>query len=337
MGEPMRFAGRLSIGALALVAATAAAVTAPTTSPVTGAVAVETVLTAAADPVIAAAGDIACAPYKSRGSSTCRQTDTAALLDAKPYTAVLPLGDNQYYCGSLSDYTKAYAPTWGRYRDISFPVAGDNDYEDDRCETYGAGGYFTYFGARANNPAQPGCTKACKGYYSYDLGSWHLIALNSECSAPGVGGCSSSSAQAKWLEADLAAHPNRCTLAYWHKPRWGNGSRSSSMERLTYLLDKAGVEVLLGGHAHIYARYAPQRYDSRLDRTYGLRQFVVGTGGRSHSSLTSSPLPNVEVRNGSTFGILELTLRADSYSWKFIPEKGRTFTDSGTTSCHGPR
>ncbi len=283
------------------------------------------------EPVIAAAGDIACMPPATRTSTKCHQQDTANLLVAGSYDAVLPVGDTQYDCGELSAFYAVYDKTWGQVKSISHPAAGDNEYASSTCTTPGASGYFTYFGAAASPLDQP-CTQACKGYYSYDLGSWHIIALNSECSQ--VGGCKSTSPQGQWLKADLAAHPAACTLAYWHRPYITDGGGTSDRTRTFFkLLYAAHADVLLVGHKHIYERFAPMDPFQVADLN-GIREFIVGTGGKSQSSLATTPPPNAEVRNRGTYGILRLTLHAGSYDWRFVPEAGKPFTDSGTRACH---
>jgi hypothetical protein len=286
------------------------------------------------DPVVAAAGDIACAPPANRTSGACHHRDTSNLLVAGGYDAVLPLGDLQYECGQLSAFQSVYDPTWGRVKAITRPAIGDNEYTGTGCSTAGASGYFTYFGDAAS-PRQPGCRSACPGYYSYDLGSWHIVALNTECNQPGVGGCSSSSAQGRWLAADLAAHPNQCTLAYWHRPRWSeSGSLSSSSSYFVQALHDAGADVVLAGHNHFYARFAPQNPSGGADPARGIRQFIVGTGGKSLHGLSGNPDPQVEVRSDGAYGVLELTLHQGSYDWRFVPEAGESFTDAGTAACH---
>jgi hypothetical protein len=286
------------------------------------------------DPVVAGAGDIACAPPATRTSSACHQADTANLLAAGGYDAVLPLGDQQYECGQLSAFQAVYDPTWGRFKSISHPATGDNEYVGSGCSTPGASGHFTYFGGPAS-PDQPSCLSACPGYYSYNLGSWHVVVLNTECTQPGVGGCGSTSAQGQWLAADLAAHPTQCTLAYWHKPRWNDaGGVSSSSSYFVQALYNAHAEVILTGHNHYYERFAPQTPSGAADPANGIRQFIVGTGGKSLHGLSSTPPANAEARNSTTFGILKLTLHPGSYDWRFVPEAGKTFTDSGIQSCH---
>jgi acid phosphatase type 7 len=286
------------------------------------------------DPVVAAAGDIACAPPATRTSSSCHHRATSDLLAAGSYDAVLPLGDLQYECGQASAFQSVYDPTWGRVKAKSHPAAGDNDYGSATCSTPGAAGYFAYFGDAAS-PNQPGCTSACPGYYSYDLGTWHVVVLNTNCSEPGVGGCGSTSPQGRWLAADLAAHPSRCILAYWHVPRWTeSGGVSSASSSFVDTLYNAGAEVILAGHNHLYARFAPQSPSGAADPANGIREFIVGTGGKSLHGLSGNPDPQVEARQNTTYGILELTLHQTSYSWRFVPEAGRTFTDTGTQDCH---
>jgi hypothetical protein len=289
------------------------------------------------DPIVMAAGDIACGA-KSTGAS-CAQGATSDLLVAGHPDAVLPLGDNQYECGQLSDFQARYDPSWGRIKSITRPVAGNHEYTTSQNTTNncynlpsGAPGYYTYFGSRAS-PLDSGCTKSCKGWYSYDLGAWHLIALNSNCTR-GVG-CTMSDPQLQWLQADLAAHGNRCTLAYWHHPRFTSGQQGDTvlMGAAYTMLYNAGVDVVLNGHDHIYERFAPLAPNGSTDNAKGIREFIVGTGGRNHQSILSTH-PGSQVRNSTTFGVLRLTLHTNSFDWKFIPVAGSTFTDSGSQACH---
>ena len=286
---------------------------------------------AATDPVVAAAGDIACAPPGTRTASKCHQAATADLLAGAD--AVLPIGDEQYNCGQLSAFNQVYDASWGQYKSVSNPAVGDNEYAGNGCSTPGASGYFTYFGDRAS-PREPGCTINCQGYYSYDVGSWHLVALNSECTQPGVGGCSASSPQTQWLKADLAAHPNTCTLAYFHRPYFSDkGGTVAKVKQLFTALYNGGADVLLVGHQHIYERFRPQS-PSGAAATNGVRQFIVGTGGRSTTALASPAPTGAESRSTGTFGVLKLTLHPTSYDFQFVPEAGKTFTDTGTQACH---
>jgi hypothetical protein len=286
------------------------------------------------DPVIAAAGDIACPPPGTATVKACHQAATADLLTSGGYTAVLAVGDEQYNCGELSAFNAVYDPTWGKVKSISKPVVGDNEYVGSTCSTPGAAGYYTYFGDAAS-PQEPGCRSACKGYYSYDLGSWHIVALNSECTEVGVGGCDFASVQGKWLKADLAAHPAQCTLAYWHRPFWldAGGSRST-MKYFAKTLYAAGAELFLVGHAHLYQRFAPMNPDTSVAEPNGIRQFTVGMGGRSSQALAATPPANSEMRSSGTYGVLALTLHPGSYDWRFVPEAGKTFTDTGSQNCH---
>ena len=291
---------------------------------------------AASDPVIAAAGDIACDPGSSsfnggNGSSTaCRQQYTSNLLVDAGLAAVLPLGDVQYYCGGYQAFLQSYDLSWGRVKDITRPVVGNHEYltsggTDCNPANQGAAGYFNYFGGSAGNPGQ--------GYYSYDIGDWHLIALNSNCGD--AGGCGAISPQGQWLTADLAANSKWCTLAYWHIPLFSSGGRAELNSReLWQILYDSDVDVILNGHDHIYERFAPQTPDGIADPVRGIREFVVGTGGSNHTSLATIAA-NSEVRNTNTFGVLKLTLRLTGYDWQFVPEAGGTFTDSGGAECHG--
>ncbi|MEO6326287.1 MAG: metallophosphoesterase [Thermoanaerobaculia bacterium] len=279
----------------------------------------------AGDPVIAAAGDIACDPSDGNynggnGTATaCAMKATSDTLLAVAPAAVLLLGDNQYEDGTLAKYFASYDPTWGRLKAITRPAPGNHEYN-----TAGAAGYYSYFGAAAGDPA--------KGYYSYDLGSWHLIALNSNCA---VVPCVAGSAQELWLASDLAAHPGVCTLAYWHHPRFSSGPHGDDSSTAAFWVDlhAAGADVVLDGHDHIYERFAPQTALGTLDAVRGIREFVVGTGGRSQTSVATIRA-NSEVRNVGAFGVLKLTLHPAGYDWQFVAAAGSAFTDSGSASCH---
>jgi calcineurin-like phosphoesterase family protein len=296
---------------------------------------------AASDPVIAAAGDIACDPASSNfnaGNGTsglCRQKYTSDLLVNAGLAAVLPLGDVQYFCGGYQAFLASYDLSWGRLKSISHPVVGNHEYittpdssgPSTGCDITndGAAGYFNYFGAGAGNPEQ--------GYYSYNIGAWHLVALNSNCTD--AGGCSPVSPQGQWLAADLTAHSTFCTLAYWHIPLFSSGDRAElNSKDLWQILYDHDVDLILNGHDHIYERFAPQDPTGIADPIRGMREFIVGSGGANHTSLATIAA-NSEVRNTDTYGVLKLTLHPTSYDWKFVPEAGQTFTDSGTGMCHG--
>lgn len=266
--------------------------------------------------VLVGAGDIA-------GCSYDEDEETARLLDNIPGT-VFTLGDNVYPDGTDEEFSNCYGPTWGRHKDRTRPSPGNHDYH-----VTGASGYFNYFGAAAG--------EADKGYYSYDIGAWHIIVLNSECNE--IGGCDTDSPQGGWLQADLASNPSLCTLAYWHKPRFSSSlihGNNETMGDFWQLLYEAGADVVLNGHAHNYERFAPQDPDGVADQENGIRQFVVGTGGKGLYPF-GIIRPNSEVRNSSTHGVLKLTLQPTSYAWEFIPIAGKTFTDSGSAPCVMPK
>jgi calcineurin-like phosphoesterase family protein len=247
---------------------------------------------------VVAAGDIACPR-----SLTC--TDTSTLIDALHPAAVLALGDLQYESGGLDDFRAVYDTTWGRFKSITHPAPGNHEYSTPR-----AAGYFAYFGG-------------VPSWYSFDLGGWHLISLNSNCRS--VGGCQPGSAEERWLKADLAAHPAKCTLAFWHHPRWSSGLHGTDPGYDAFWDDlaNAGAELVLSGHDHDYERFAPDR---------GVRQIVAGTGGRSLYPVLHKEVGS-EVVNDDTYGVLALTLHPSSYQWRFVPARAGGFTDSGQTDC----
>jgi calcineurin-like phosphoesterase family protein len=292
----------------------------------------------AADPVVAAAGDISCDPTDGNfngglgTSNHCRQLATSDLLVNGNYTAVLPLGDNQYGCGGAGAYLQSYDLSWGRVKSITHPVPGNHEYSTSGgtgCSTNAdAAGYFGYFGAAA------GATN--RGYYSYNLDSWHVIALNSNCGR--VGGCGAGSPQEQWLRNDLAASHAACTLAYWHHPLFTSGEYApgvGSVRPLFQALYDNKVDIVLNGHDHNYERFAPQAPSGVLDRSNGIREFIVGTGGKSLYS-PQTPIANSEVRSTSAFGVLVLKLHWQAYEWEFIPAAGGTFHDAGGEFCENP-
>jgi hypothetical protein len=278
----------------------------------------------AADPLVAAAGDIACSSLP-KDPDSCQQQATSDLLVGRPLAAVLMLGDGAYEDGTLAQFQTFYDPTWGRFKSITRPAIGNHEYQ-----TVDGQGYFQYFGAAAGDPRT--------GWYSFDIGAWHLIVLNSNCYK--LGGCGVGTPQVQWLRADLAAHPNSCTLAYWHHPHFSSGfsyddnSGRNPTGAFWNELYAAGADLVLNGHDHDYERFGLQDPEGEPDPGYGIREFVVGTGGRSHSGFPTPSL-NSEVRDSATFGVLELTLHRASYDWRFVPVPGSTFTDSGSGRCHG--
>jgi chitodextrinase len=304
---------------------------------------------ASADPVIEAAGDIACPATMKAGTSSCAHAATSDILVADQPDAVLTLGDNQYNCGELDNFNAAFDTTWGRIKSRIHPAPGNHEYvvapTDSSCLTTqtaaGAPGYFTYFGDAAS-PLDAPCRASCRGYYSFDIGNWHMIALNSNCSSGGaLVGCGTGSPQETWLKADLAAVPaSKCILAYDHYPRYSSGEHGANrgIQALWADLYDAHVDVFLSAHDHDYERFAQLgRGDSTTTSptadANGIRQFVVGTGGKSHYPIRAAQ-PASEVFDATTFGILKLTLHADSYDWQFRPVAGGAFSDAGTTSCH---
>jgi hypothetical protein len=284
----------------------------PTNTPTPGPSPTPTNTPNSASVVFVGAGDIA-------SCSRTQDEATALLLDNIPGT-VFTIGDNAYSSGSAANFANCYEPTWGRHKARTRPAVGDNEYS-----TSGASGYFNYFGAAAGDPT--------KGYYSYDVGSWHIIVLNSNCSR--VGGCDAESPQGQWLQADLAANPRTCTLAIHHEPLYSSSGGDSDMRDFWEPLYAAGADIVLSGHRHFYERFAPQNPAGVADPGRGIRAWLVGTGGASLSSL-STIAPNSEVRNNTTYGVLKLTLHPTSYDWQFVPIAGQTFTDSGSAPCVTP-
>jgi hypothetical protein len=272
---------------------------------------------APASEVFVGAGDIAMCNRSGDES-------TAALLDQIPGT-VFTLGDNAYQSGLRWEFESCYAPSWGRHKARTRPAVGNHEYK-----VAGASGYFEYFGAAAGDPANG-------GHYSFDLGDWHIVSLNSMCQLPALGGsCSPTSPTVTWLKADLAANPSLCTLVYFHHARFSSGRHGNTI-RMTATwkaMYAAGVDVVLSGHDHGYERFAPQRPDGTLDLARGIRQFVVGTGGAQLYPFMGSPKRNSEVRQASAHGVLKLTLHADGYDWEFVPVAGSGFTDYGAGDCH---
>ncbi len=246
-------------------------------------------------------------------------TATAALVESIQ-GAVFTAGDDAYPSGTPQQFADCYGPTWGRFRGRTHPALGNHDWE-----TPGAAGYFGYFGSAAG-PA-PG------GWYSYDLATWHVVVLDSECAA--AGGCGDGSPQLAWLRADLAAHPAACTLAIWHHPRFSSGQHGDDADVGAFwqALYAAGAELVVNGHDHDYERFAPQAPDGSRDTGRGLREFVVGTGGASLRPF-AGVVPNSEVRNASTYGVLVLTLEPGAYRWRFVGVPGSSFGDEGAGVCH---
>ena len=283
---------------------------------------------ASADLVLAAAGDIACPPGRKPSFSQCEQSATARLITRAHPSAVAALGDDQYEHGGLREFIGpgAFNDTWGAFKPLIHPVPGNEEYAISPT----ASGYFEYFGSIAGADHL--------GYYSYQLGDWHLIALNSSCSDLG---CSDSprgrvsTAEVEWLGADLAQARGQCILAYWHHPLFSStiGLRGQrGVAPLWKALFRAHADVVLNGHAHDYERFARQDPNGRLTPV-GIREFVVGTGGRNHHHFTDRALKATQRRDEDDFGVLFLTLHPDRYDWQFRTTHGNV-EDRGSTRCH---
>jgi acid phosphatase type 7 len=282
------------------------------------------------------------------GTATrCRQRYVSDLVASPAPAAFLDLGDNQYVNGELSNYQSVYGPTFGRSNGVAYPSLGNAEYG-----TPGAQGFFDYFSnagvfARILAGGGNSANLTTGGYYSYDVGTWHIVALNSNCAE--VGGCDAGSPQEAWLRADLAAHPNRCTLAYWHHPRWNSGALGNDASTAAFWADlySAGADLVLNGHGnHHYERFKPQDANGNPDSALGIREFIVSTGGESHGTPPRRPGDQTtsQITNYTSYGVLRLTLHPSGYDWSFVPEAGTTvppgpgsgFTDSGSGTCHDP-
>lgn len=265
------------------------------------------------DAALVAVGDIARCP-------SAHAAITAALVDSLPGT-IAALGDTVYDKGSPEEFSSCYDPLWGRHKARTRPAVGNHEYG-----TPGASGYFGYFGAAAGEPG--------KGWYSYTLGAWHVVALNSNCGS--VGGCQAGSAQERWLRTDLAAHRTKCTVAYLHHPAFSSGNLhggSPAVLPLVRALQDYGAELLLSGHDHDYERFAPQTADAVASAT-GVREFVVGTGGATLRQFAPQPAANSQARIAGVYGVLSLKLRPAAYDWRFVAQPGSTASDAGTAACH---
>ena len=292
---------------------------------------------ASSDPVVLAVGDVACDPASTwfqggLGTDTyCRQKATSDLALSLEPTAVLALGDLQYECGGYDAFLQSYDPSWGRLRAITRPVPGNHEYLTSSASGTGcaveatAPGYYSYFGAAAGDPT--------KGWYSFDIGAWHVVALNSNCNR--IGGCGLTSPQGLWLKADLAANDAACTLAFMHFPRFSSGTHGSTTSQGNFwkLLYDDGAEVVVAGHDHDYERFAPLNPTQQPD-PLGMRSFVVGTGGKLLRPFSATVQPGSEARIADRYGVLKLTLHDGSYDWEFVTIAGGPSPDAGTATCH---
>ncbi|MBV9212111.1 MAG: metallophosphoesterase [Actinobacteria bacterium] len=296
----------------------------------------------ASEPSIAAAGDIACPGGDASTPVSCQQRATSDLL-VGPLAAVLALGDNQYNAGTYAEYTSganAFDQTWGRVKPRTYPTPGNHEYQDPAG---GAAGYFRYFGAGAAH--RPGAEGA--GWYSFDLGAWHILSINANCGVTagdlGSSACGGGSAQERWVRADLAANSKStlggpsCILAFWHEPLYSSNPAAvnPAMRTIWQDLVDARADVVLSGHQHDYERFAPQDANGNASPT-GITQFVVGTGGEDHELPGLPAAANSAVEDHVTFGVLRLTLRRHSYGWDFerIAGSPTAFGDSGSAPCH---
>lgn len=292
---------------------------------------------------IAAAGDIACNPadvnYNGGAGQNgfCQQEATAGLIAHGSYDRVLALGDEQYDCGSLDAFNTSYDASWGRFVGKTLPVPGNHeakttsDYGETGCSKNQTG-YFTYF---ANHGVGIASGVNGNGYYSLDVGSWHLIAINSNCTS--IGGCGAGSPQETWLKADLAAHPNQCTLAFWHEAAWSTSGKThgvTAMRPIWADLANGGVDLALAGHFHHYERFADLNAAGQpVPDGTGMREIVQGTGGENQGPFgNAKPIAGSQVR-GSGYGALALTLASGGYSWQYL-QVGGAVADSGSDTCH---
>jgi hypothetical protein len=300
------------VGALVLASCSSGSGAAPPVTTTTSSASTTTTTAAAGDEPIAtvvAAGDIACPPARAPSPAECQMAATGALAESLHPDVLLPLGDLQYETGRAADFAASYDATWGRMKAITRPVVGNHEYAGGK-----APGYFGSFGAAAHPP---------DGWYSFDLGPWHLIVLNSVCAA--VGGCGEGSREYAWLQADLEATTSECILAAWHHPRWSSGLHHSdaTYEPFWQLLAQHGADLVLSGHDHHFERFTPKQ---------GIVQYVVGTGGRSLYPILQREEGSAAAQSRG-FGVLELRLFADRYEASFEPVPGFGYTEKVMQTC----
>ena len=264
------------------------------------------------------AGDVATCKYLESARAT------AKLIERIPGT-VFVAGDLAYEKGTAAEFKNCYHPSWGQFKDRTKPALGNHEYN-----SHLAAGYFEYWGEQAGPPG--------KGFYSYDLGAWHIVVLNTNCDEKGLGGCAKGSPQESWLRADLAKRPEACILAYGHHPLNSSGLKKKhemhpELRPLWEDLYAARAVLVIAGHEHYYERFGPQDPQGNPDPARGIRQIIVGTGGRQHDKI-GAPVRNSEVRDSKTYGVLKMTLAPGKYDWEFVPVEGATFRDSGSGLCH---
>jgi hypothetical protein len=283
-------------------------------------------------PLIAAAGDIACGPDNPRFNSgfgtfnSCQEYQTSNLLQGRRLAAVLPLGDLQYdENGSLDSFLASYDPTWGRWKAVSHPVIGNHEYDDG----LGGQGYYDYWDGVGGAVGPAGVRG--EGWYSYDVGTWHLVALNSNCDQVS---CAGNSRQLRWLRDDLREHRDSCVLAYMHHPHFSSGIYEDlgDTRALWKALYRGRADVVLNGHDHIYERFAPSRPSGIVDPANGITQFTVGTGGYFLFPTEPPSPPNSEFAYNGSYGVMFMRLASDAYYWSFVDVSGRVI-DSGKRLC----
>jgi acid phosphatase type 7 len=267
--------------------------------------------------VLLAAGDIAECDHQG-------DEETARILADYPTAAIQTLGDNSYQHGTLAEFKSCYDPSWGQFKDRTRPATGNHDEA-----TKNAQGYWDYFGEKGG-PYD-------KYYYSYDLGSWHVVVLNSDCWR--VDGCAIDDPQAEWLRHDLEQNSALCTLAVWHRPpfssgRYGRPAETARVRPLWQVLYEQGADILLTGHEHSYERFVPMNAQGSRDDPRGVQLFVVGTGGGNLRPFENPPLQTTVIRQDNTWGVLKLDLKPTGYDWRFLPVAGGSFNDSGSGQCH---
>lgn len=300
------------------------------------------------DPIVGAAGDIACDPASPAfnngvGTDTdCKAAATASLLTG--LDAVLPIGDDQYDCGGVSAFQQSYGPTWGVKKSITYPVPGDEDYKTSGgtdCPATAGAGYQQYYsssGGLFGSPVPSAVNlNPATGYYSYNLGSWHIIALNTApCGLDNPSFCAAGSAQEQWLQNDLSQNNALCTLAYFQNPRWtSNGTSGGHTDYQQFWQDlyRGGADVVLNGDSHWYERFAPLNASGVVDNAFGVREFIAGTGGAGLET-PGAPRPGSQVLNATTHGVIKMTLHNGSYGWQFANDGESAFTDAGSANCH---
>jgi hypothetical protein len=288
------------------------------------------------DPVIVAAGDIACSPADASynggaGTATaCHEKATSDLVLSLHPLAVITLGDEQYNSGKLTDFLTSYDPTWGRFKGITHPSIGNHEFGQT-----GASGYFNYFGDSAT-PLEPGCRSNCKAWYSYTVGNWRIITLNTECTTNN-NNCAAGSEQDLWLQGELASAnaAGQCKLVTSHHPKWSSSSfAATDIDQLVQDMYAGHTDIYLTGHMHGYERFAPQDPAGQLDTANGITEIISGAGGAFFTGFLAIQ-PNSVVHNNDTYGVLKLVLHPHSADYHFVrdPSSG-LFSDSGTITCH---